>query len=412
MKNSIAQEQVAKAVTRIALYHPFFANLLLQMPRIEDPSVSTACTNGVVIKYSPKFVESLNLQETLGLMVHEVMHPALGHLSRLPATKEGNIAGDFAINNFLDNYNKTVKPEFQVVLPKGGLIDHVYDGLSAEEILAIRKQAQENPCKPDPQSGGEGGKGEGKGEGEEGEGEGKPGDPRTQEEGAWGEFEAQAGTPDISETDMEKEWERRLVRAAFATKMEQGTLPSCIEALVHDLINPKIPWQQLLERFVDTTSNHDYSWRKPDRRYQDVIVPDLQDETIGHIVVALDTSGSIFANPEAVNSFEIEVKTLIEKCRPEKVTVIHCDSAIAHVEEFAPGDEIKLVPRGGGGTSFRPVGEYIRRHEINPRICIYLTDLEGSFPETPWDFPTAWCVYNNPGLTAPFGDTVHIPQDN
>jgi len=105
---STASELVSNATTQIILDHPFFATLLLHMPRIEDPSVETACTNGVSIKYNPKFIESLTVEEVAGLLVHEVLHPALGHLHRLPPNAHGNMAGDYAINNFRDNYDDGV----------------------------------------------------------------------------------------------------------------------------------------------------------------------------------------------------------------------------------------------------------------------------------------------------------------
>ena len=386
---SKASELIASATTSIVLDHPFFATLLLQMPRIEDPSVPTACTNGVVIKYNPQFVEGLRPDEVMGLLVHEVMHPALGHLHRLPKNKDGNIAGDYAINNFLDNYNKSAGVR-KLALPEGGLIDHKYDGMSAEQILAAL------PKSPEQQSGGGSGSGDGQ---------------RTKEEGGWGEFEQPAASEDgqTSAQDMHTEWERRLVQAATASKM-QGKLPDCIEALIDSVVNTKVPWQQLLERFLDQTSANDYSWAKPDRRFlpDDIIVPDLHDETLGEIVVAIDTSGSIYSCPDTLASFVSEINAISTRCNPSKLTVIHCDAAVAHVDEFGQGESVTVTPKGGGGTDFRPVGDYIRQHNINPRVVIYLTDLFGEFPLTEWPFPTIWCVYNNPTGQAPFGTTIHI----
>jgi predicted metal-dependent peptidase len=427
---SKASEIVSQAVTTIVLDHPFFATLLLQMPRIEDPSIPTACTNGVHIRYNPKFVESLTPSEVAGLLAHEVLHPALGHLKRLPPNKEGNIAGDYAINNFLDNYNREAGVR-RLDLPAGGLLDHKYDAMSAEEILADLRRNQPPPPPPEPdkpEDEGDG-KGEGEGEGEGGDQDGDSSDgkskgkgkdkgngqgdgPRTQEEGGWGEFEEQAASEELSKDDMASEWERRVIQAATACKM-QGKLPGCVEAILKDLLDPEIPWEQLLERFYDQTAANDYSWRKPDRRFlpHDIVVPDLQDETLGEVVVAIDTSGSIFSDPDALASFKGAVNTLLAKSRPSKTHLIYCDAAVqGKVEESLDGAPLDIVPRGGGGTDFRPVGEYIAKHNITPRVCIYLTDLFGEFPDTEWPFPTIWCVYGNPDGVAPFGDTVHLKQ--
>jgi len=386
---SPAEDLIARASTAIVLDHPFFASLLLQMPRIEDPSVETACTNGVVIRYNPDFITSLKLTEVAGLLVHEVMHPALGHLERLPANVEGNIAGDYAINNFLDNYNRSsgVPLNRRLDLPKGGLIDHKLDTLSAEEILKLLREDKLSvkvvkvPV-------------------------------RGAKDGGWGEFEEQAESGEMSPEEMAGEWGRRVVRAATAARMQQGNLPGCIQKLVDGIVNPLVPWERLLERFFDNTAASDYSWSRPDRRFllEDILIPEIHDTTLGEIVVAVDTSGSIFGNKSALNSFEAEINSIIGNCRPSKVILIYCDAKVTRVDEYGCGELVKIKANGGGGTDFRPVGEHINRHNITPRICIYLTDLEGTFPKAPWDFPTIWCVYDNEGKEAPFGDTVHIPK--
>ena len=400
---------VDRAVTTIVLDHPFFASLLLQMRRIEDPSVATACTNGVCIRYNPEFIEGLTPDQVAGLLAHEVMHPALGHLHRLPPNAEGNIAGDFAINNLLDSYNSELRAqEFRSMgkvkrpleLPEGGLIDHSLDDYSAEQILTmlragelgikivrIKEQADE------------------------------PGDAEDDESGEDGDGKAgpikKSGKPGgKSKVQMAAEWERRLVQAAIGTKMQGGNLPGCIRKLVDHFVNPRVPWQRLLERFVENTADTDYSWHRPDRRFldDDIVIPEIHDTTLGEIVVAVDTSGSIFADKEALASFESELNSIIGQCRPRNVIVLYCDTQIAGRDDFGLGERVRLNAKGGGGTDFRPVGDYIKEFNIQPRVCIYLTDLYGTFPEGPWDFPVIWCVYGNNKGHAPFGDTVHMDE--
>ena len=211
---------------------------------------------------------------------------------------------------------------------------------------------------------------------------------------------------------MAAEWERRLVQAAIGTKMQGGDLPGCIRKLVDRFVNPRVPWQRLLERFVENTADTDYSWHRPDRRFldDDIVIPEIHDTTLGEIVVAVDTSGSIFADKEALASFESELNSIIGQCRPRNVIVLYCDTQIAGRDDFGLGERVRLNAKGGGGTDFRPVGDYIKEFNIQPRVCIYLTDLYGTFPEGPWDFPVIWCVYGNNKGHAPFGDTVHMDE--
>jgi hypothetical protein len=244
---------------------------------------------------------------------------------------------------------------------------------------------------------------------------------RTYKQGGWGEFEEQAGCaedgPDgkgkgRSPDEMAVEWDRRVVQAATAARMQKGNLPGCIEKLVNRIVNPRVPWERLLERFVENTADADYSWQRPDRRFlpEDIIIPEIHDTTLGEIVVAIDTSASIFRNGRALDSFEAEINAIILECRPKNVTVIYCDTRVTGVEEYGSGERIQIKAKGGGGTDFRPVGAYIKLHNISPCVCIYLTDLAGTFPDGPWDFPTIWCVYGNSRKRAPFGDTVHISK--
>jgi len=392
---SKASELVSQAATSLVLDHPFFASLLLHMRRVEDPSVSTACTDGVSIRYNPEFIESLPPGQIVGLLAHEVLHPALGHLHRLPATVEGNIAGDYAINNFLDNYNKSLSAR-RLDLPPGGLIDHKLDDCGAEEILSRLRQGLLDIKVVRVKV-------------------------RTYKQGGWGEFEEQAAcagdgsdgkAKGRSPDEMAVEWDRRVVQAATAARMQKGNLPGCIEKLVNRIVNPRVPWERLLERFVENTADADYSWQRPDRRFlpEDIIIPEIHDTTLGEIVVAIDTSASIFRNGRALDSFEAEINAIILECRPKNVTVIYCDTRVTGVEEYGSGERIQIKAKGCGGTDFRPVGAYIKLHNISPRVCIYLTDLAGIFPDGPWDFPTIWCVYGNSRKRAPFGDTVHISK--
>ena len=63
--------------------------------------------------------------------------------------------------------------------------------------------------------------------------------------------------------------------------------------------------------------------------------------------------------------------------------------------------------KGGGGTSFIPVFEYIEKNDLRPDALIYLTDLAGRFPEHEPDFPVIWGAICEG--TAPFGKVVRIP---
>ena len=74
-----AAERIRKARTALLLDHPFFGSLLFRLKSEEDRAIPTMATNGVVLRYNPVFVDTLNAATLAGVLAHEVMHPALQH---------------------------------------------------------------------------------------------------------------------------------------------------------------------------------------------------------------------------------------------------------------------------------------------------------------------------------------------
>jgi predicted metal-dependent peptidase len=89
--------------------------------------------------------------------------------------------------------------------------------------------------------------------------------------------------------------------------------------------------------------------------------------------------------------------------------VVYCDAAVQSFQEFGPSKPIELEPKGGGGTDFRPVFEWVNENQIAPVCLIYLTDLCcHSYPAIP-EYPVLWVTDSR--RTAPFGQTVRIGAD-
>jgi predicted metal-dependent peptidase len=131
----------------------------------------------------------------------------------------------------------------------------------------------------------------------------------------------------------------------------------------------------------------------------------VRSEELGAIVVAVDTSGSI--DPTALEQFSSEIGAIMEECRTT-LSVFHCDSAIEGRQNYEPGEEVKLQAVGGGGTDFRPVFDAIEEEGMTPACLIYLTDLDGRFPDSePW-YPVLWACVNARRDDVPFGEKVRI----
>ena len=123
--------RIQKARTTLILDHPFFGTLLFRLGARPSRAVATMATDGISMFYNPEFVETLNAAELIGVLAHEVMHPALQHHTRRGDRNQArwNMACDYAINPMLLDAGLT--------LPKDVLIDDRFRGMSAERIYNL-----------------------------------------------------------------------------------------------------------------------------------------------------------------------------------------------------------------------------------------------------------------------------------
>ena len=170
----------------------------------------------------------------------------------------------------------------------------------------------------------------------------------------------------------------------------------------------ELPWEDMLRSFMADFCNPDYNWMKPDRRFLDagIYLPDLGDESVGELVFAVDTSGSV--NTELLTRFVSEAQSAMETVRPKKMHLVYFDHQVNLHEEYEAGDSIVPKPVGGGGTDFAPIFRHIEQQDITPLCVVVLTDLMGSFPAEHPTYPVIWCAYGGFDLKAPFGDTIKV----
>jgi predicted metal-dependent peptidase len=335
-----------------------------------DQSVKTASTNGKVIKWSPTWLESLTEEELRFVLLHETLHCAHQHMWRLPADRSGNLAGDHEINLTLASITG-------ISMPAGGCCDPAYRDLACEEILAR--------LPPDPP-------GSGKGPGP---------DPC----GAF--VEPVQGQPGQGQPDLQEAWQIRVVQASIMATKTKGSVPADIQRELDRLRASAVDWRAEMADFVRSVISQRNDWSRSARRHawQTVIYPRRRPDDVGLVVFARDTSGSIDNQMCAEFSAMVTAAMAETGCRG---LVIDCDHKIQKEYWLEPGDECPVKAMGGGGTNFRPV--FQRTEELatqGEQIAgvVYLTDLEGDFPDDP-ETPTLWLT-KEPAL-APFGRTVRI----
>jgi predicted metal-dependent peptidase len=419
-------QKLTRARVQLLILQPFFGTLCLRLKLIPG-DLPTMATDGSKIVYNPAFVDQLKPAELEGTLAHEVMHCALGHQCRRGTRDQGlwNEAADFAINPILNANGFT--------LPAGALNDPAFTNLSAEEIYArlLQKRAEGGSTpKQEAQQPNTGGGTGNSPQATPGTAtsnpksqtpsqsppqqqpltmSGAPG-PAPARPGGFGEVldaaddHGQPASP-AEQRRQEHEWSIAAEQALRSAKA-CGHDPVGIERPLAESRESQQDWRAILRDFVAATMPSDYRWMPPNRRYiaSGLYLPSGKRRGLGEIVIAVDTSGSI-GKLELVQ-FAGEISAISEEAQPEAIHVVYCDAAVQSTQEFTASEPVRLEPKGGGGTDFRPAFEWVEKNDIAPVCLIYLTDLCcHSFPEAP-EYPVLWVTDSR--RTAPFGETVRI----
>jgi predicted metal-dependent peptidase len=357
-----------------------------------DDNVATACTNGRDERYGRKFVAELSEKELAFVVLHEAMHKAYRHLTTwrklYDATPQlANAACDYVINLQL----KDLDPHGRVmVMPQRdgkviGLIDEKYRGMTTKEVYDALLEEH----------------GEDGGGGEEGF-----------DEHDWG------GAGELSEEEqkeLSKEVEQALRQGDMTQRKVKGNGAGGLGRELGDMLAPQVNWREQLREYVKSicSGKDASSWRRVNRRFigNDIYMPTLVSERVGHLVVAVDTSGSIAG--KELNEFLTEVKGIAEEVTPEKVDLLYWDSEVAGHETYDSGNVADIVsstkPKGGGGTSPSCITAYLKEHSLKPECVVVLTDgYVGSDWGTDWEVPVLWVVCGGNTAIAPNGKTIHI----
>jgi predicted metal-dependent peptidase len=210
-------------------------------------------------------------------------------------------------------------------------------------------------------------------------------------------------------SDFDKEVVKKLAKdAKEAHEKAHGSLPGHVQKILDEFLKPpSINWKVVLRQFVAATikAGTKKTWRKENRRK--LPLKGSLKERKAKIVLALDTSGSIFGTPELLEEFWAEILG-IRKAYNADITVVECDAEIQSV--YTLKQSMKPVqPSGGGGTSFVPVYAYIAEKRMKVDVLIYLTDLYGCFPEKEY-VRTLWVVCEGGANEVPFGKMIKIER--
>ena len=377
----------------------FFAALALRLETEPAWNMPTLATDGERLLYNPDYALSLSEQELIGVVAHEVLHCALGHHVRrgMRDPSRWNVACDLAVNPVLLGAGFAL-PQSRL-MPGEGEFAPLPGGLSAEEYYAqlpdSSGQQDDDAIKDGSANGGNCGDGGSSSDNSD------PG-------GCGSVQDAGDGSP-AQQQASEASWQVAVAQAArMAEARGKGDLPAGLARVVEEVLQPAVPWRDVLRDFILRSARNDYRWNRPNRRFvaRGIYLPSLAGESLGDVVVTVDTSGSI--GQEELDRFAAEVQGIVD-AYDVLVTVLYHDTNVTEVEEWSPTDGvINLRPLGGGGTSHRCVFKWLEERSIDPTCVICLTDLYTTFPEASPSYPVLWAVVGDCRTEPPFGQRLLI----
>lgn len=344
-------------------------------------NIPTACTNGRDVHYGRAFVDGLSDSDLRGVILHEAKHKMYRHLltwkhlNKISPTK-ANHACDYVIN--LEIIDEGEASNNFVTLPKGALIDQKYRGMNSADVFNLL--------------------------------------PDMPEMGGFDDHDWESAEEMTEEEKRElmSEMDQAIRQGAILAGKVGGSLNRSFD----DLLSAKVNWKDALREFVSAVckGKDDTTWAKPNRRWlqHDIYMPSTISETMGRVVIAIDTSGSI--EGAILNRFLSEVSSIMENVNPEQVDLIYWDHEVAGHEIYGLNDADKMrtstKPRGGGGTSPSCITKYMHKHKIEPVCAIVLTDgWVGSDWGGHWNCPVLWTIVGNPSANPAIGSAIHMEDE-
>ena len=358
MDKALSLSKIAKELMLIEPYYGFFLIMLNKTWRKDLPTAGVS-KNGInyQLAINEEFWTSLSEEHQLGLLKHELLHIAFGHLTSFGSfsdKKLANVAMDMEINQYIDTD----------WLPKGGIMIEDYEDLDLDEKAGCRyyyKKLQELKQEKD----------------KNGTCGNEPMDKllddiengNVPDHGTWEEFD------DLSEAEkklIDRQIQKVLSDAKEQTVKKRGRIPGEIEGVItiEEIVAPKFDWRGYMRRFtgISTKVFTKKIRRKENRKFPES--PGLKLKMKQHMLLGIDTSGSV--SDSELQEFMSEINHIYKA--GVDVTIVQCDTDIRSIESYKGKFELNVI--GRGGTEFDPVLNYYNDNQKKYTSLVYFTDGE------------------------------------
>lgn len=443
---------LAEARLRACKLWPYGSHAILSLVPVERPGATRPSVDcHWRLYHSPACWESRSVDESAGVIIHEVMHLLLKHHRRAARVmpdgatnrdwERWNQSTDYAVNSVLRDsniplWNDVLYPE-QASLPPLLAAEDYYRRLTDADKQE-QEQQQPDPD-PDPEDdasddddsepGDEPGNESDADKDSDGEGDGDGdgnGDQASDAEGnADGDGDSDSPSDNASPDDgdssgggscsdgRQRSWELPAPTECDTPGLEQheaetliaetarrmldkacgevgGAMQRWAEQSLRPRINPQTALLKLVRGMVEqATGDGDYSYRRPNRRnpHADMVLPGRV-LPVPRITVIVDTSGSM-SERDLGMCVGLIAKVVNSLRIRDGINVVSGDTAAATVAKVFDPRKVKLA--GGGGTDMGALVQTAAAAKPKPHLIVVATD-----GWTPWcppvSVPVAACL--------------------
>jgi predicted metal-dependent peptidase len=367
-------KRLKNCVNYVIAKYPFFASFLVKLELVQDESIETGCTNGKVLKFNSTWINSLNRNELIFFVLHEISHLILKHHLRENNRdhKIFNQAGDYAANSFLKSYGIELLPDC--------LYNSDFEGMNAEKIYSVIYQNQKQN-----QAGN---------------------NSQDKSNGNYGDFEQDKTETAEEIKQAEDKIDQEIIQAVQIGKLA-GNENGFLKQFAEGIKTSKENWREKLLNYFDSFDKSDYSWVIQNNRYlsSGFYLPGLKNKVIKNIACYIDASGSV--DLELFSTFISELKEIAISL-DVKIDLYLFDVRIYQVITDYQNQEILI---SGGGTNFASVSQNIESSQENYAINLIFSDgYCTNFGDN--QEKVLWVIYDNIDFIPPYGETIFIDNNN
>ena len=384
------KKKIGKACVQLLLRHPFFGSLVYQHDYLVSQEVPTAgVTPDGLMLFNPDFVETCSREELMFLVAHEVMHVVFAHALRRGHRDHElyNIACDAVINEILiaEGVGKFIDGGIRMKGAEARTSESIYEELAGRIKKPKKATAPglagldlaSGTCSADNDGNGKGGSING--------GNNKNSDKNEQSySGTLSIKDLPESVPPMTQEQINEQISMGKINLGQAASLARarGLMSGMLGRFVDQALESKMPWHQLLERYLLNKADQRYTWSRPDKRRLNIAYLPRRERvpSMGEVVLGIDVSGSI--SDSEVAAFIGHCQAIFELCHPKKVYVVYCTTRVEAVDEFEKGEDIE--PRKNlwcGGTHMPAIMAWIEKKQIEPDVCITFTDGYTAYPE-------------------------------